>query len=455
MLSAAHYVIDMLGKTFRRSGAQNAGILAAADCLSTGLAIITTVISARLLGPNDYGQAAIIMAYPSLILSLASFKSITVTTRYCASFHGSDQKDKLGAICKVGYAIDFGAFVLPLLAVMLTGRWVIDRIYELPTNMFWLMAIYAASFLFLSFRGTSFAVVTAFEEFRLLALLSILDRGMTLTLTAPLLAAGFGVRGMIIGMAAGNLLTGLVNLRTATALLSRHGVGAWWKTPIESIHALRHELFSFFGWNYLTVTLGGLLIQVPLMLLGNFRGPEEAGFYRLALSLKNVSAHPQNAAKRVVYPRLSAQWSSGEHEGLDRLLKRWTLHWGLSMGGLQLLTLPLLPLIVPMVLGDGYHVMVRGAQMMVAASAVSTMFFWLPSVYYASGKIDLWTKAYGLYSTLVIGLAWVCIQHWGFSGLAGLVALGEVLFAVSAVCIFIVARGQLYGKASSTLVETR
>ena len=31
------------------------------------------------------------------------------------------------------------------------------------------------------------------------------------------------------------------------------------------------------------VTLSGLLTQVPLMLLGKFRGPEEAGFYRLAL----------------------------------------------------------------------------------------------------------------------------------------------------------------------------
>lgn len=455
MIRVAHYMIDTLGKTFRRSGAQNAGILATADCISMGLAIMTTVISARPLGPNDYGQTAIILAYPSLLLSLASFKSITVTTRYCASFRGVDEKDKLGAICKVGYAIDFGAFVLPLLAVMLTGRWVMDRIYELPTNMFWLMAIYAASFFFLSFRGTSYAVLTAFEEFRLLALLSILDRGMTLILTVPLLAAGFGVSGMIMGIAAGNLLTGLVNLTTATALLSRHGIGAWWKASFASIQPLRSELFSFFGWNYLMVTLGGLLIQVPLMFLGKLRGPEEAGFYRLALSLKNMSAYPQNAARRVVYPRLCERWSSGKHAGFDRVLKRWTLHWGLSVGGLQLLVLALLPMIVPIFLGDGYHLMVQGAQIMVAASVVNTIFFWLPGVYYASGKIDLWTKAYGLYSALVIGLAWICIQHWGFLGLAGLVALGEVLFTVSAVCIFIAAGGKFYRKTSSTLVETR
>jgi O-antigen/teichoic acid export membrane protein len=443
MINAAHHMIDTLRKTFRHSGAQNAGTLAVAACISTGLAIITTVISARLLGPTGYGQAALILAYPSLLRSLASFKSISVTTRYCASFHGADQKDKLAAICKLGYATDLGAFLVPFVLVMLTGWWVIDSIYNLPTNMFWLMAIYAASFPFLSLTGTSFAVLTAFEEFRLLALLSVLDRAMILALAVPLLVAGFGVPGMIMGMAAGNLIIGLVAFSMATALLSRHEIGAWWKSSFESIQPLRYELFSFFGWNYLMATLSGLLSQAPLMLLGKLRGPEEAGFYRLALTLENISAHPQSAARRVVYPRLSARWSSGEHEGLDGVLKRWTLRWGLPLGGLQLLALPILPIVVPLVLGNGYHLMVKGAQMMVAASTVNTMFFWLPSVYYASGKIDLWTKAYGLYSALIIGLAWICIQWWGFFGLAGLVALGEVLFAVSAICMFAV----IYGKS--------
>ena len=44
----------------------------------------------------------------------------------------------------------------------------------------------------------------------------MLDRGVTLILAVPLLVAGFGVTGMIIGMAAGNLVIGLVALSMAT-----------------------------------------------------------------------------------------------------------------------------------------------------------------------------------------------------------------------------------------------
>ena len=43
MLSESHFMIDALRKVFRHSGAQNAGTLAAADCLATGLGVITAL----------------------------------------------------------------------------------------------------------------------------------------------------------------------------------------------------------------------------------------------------------------------------------------------------------------------------------------------------------------------------------------------------------------------------
>ncbi len=77
--------------------------------------------------------------------------------------------------------------------------------------------------------------------------------------------------------------------------------------------------------------------------------------------------------------------------------------------------------------------MVVGLQVMMLGVAVSAVFFWLSVFYYAFGKISLWTKAYGLYTLLVIGLAWSCVQQWGFTGMAGLVGLGKVLFTVTMV----------------------
>jgi hypothetical protein len=81
--------------------------------------------------------------------------------------------------------------------------------------------------------------------------------------------------------------------------------------------------------------------------------------------------------------------------------------------------------------------MVSGAQIMMTGAAVSAMFFWLNAGYYASGRIGLWTRGYGIYTTVVLGLAWWCVQQWGFLGVAGLVTLGKVLFTVvmAIICI--------------------
>jgi O-antigen/teichoic acid export membrane protein len=75
---------------------------------------------------------------------------------------------------------------------------------------------------------------------------------------------------------------------------------------------------------------------------------------------------------------------------------------------------------------------------------VSAVFFWLNPLYYASGKIGLWTKVYGLYAVLAIGLSWFCIQQWGFFGMATVVAVGKVLFT-----LWMTARIMVSGKLSN------
>ena len=80
--------------------------------------------------------------------------------------------------------------------------------------------------------------------------------------------------------------------------------------------------------------------------------------------------------------------------------------------------------------------MVSGLQIMMVANAVSATFFWLNSVYYASGKVALWTIANGIQTVLVVGLAWFCIAQWGFLGVASLITAGKVVFTIGMVLVF-------------------
>lgn len=408
----------------------NTILLTIGQYVSSTLGFLTIVISARLLGPDQYGVAVMLAAYPSLLLSLASFKSVTVTTRYLAGFRSANKVEKLQAVCKLGYEVDFLAFSFPLVVTALTGGWIVHHILGLSSRMFWLMMVYAASFLFLSFRGTSYAVLIAFEEFRLLSLLYATERALIFIGVVTLVSMGFGVAGKLYGVALGNVLFGLISLVTGTFILSRNKIPPWWKAPVKSIET--REVFSSLGWNYLTATLNGLITQVPLMLLGKFRNPEEAGFYSLATSLASISSHLRNAAEKVFYSRLSARWGKGEgEETFSYSIRQWMIRGGIPLSLVVLWLIPVLPIVIPFIFGKNFSPMVTGAQILLFAEAAKSFFFWLGPYYYTLGKFGTWSKGYALYTTIFLVLSWICVPVLGFWGIAIIQAIGEVVFLSS------------------------
>ena len=419
-----------LGRTLRHPAAWDVGALTVGQYLAAGLGLLTTIVAARLLGPSGYGRAALILAYPALLLSLGSFKAITVSTRYLAGFRRTGRREEFRAICKIAYGIDVAAFLGVFLTVLLTGGWVAEYVYASP-DLYGLMVLYAASFPFLAFRGNSYAVLTAFEEFRMLSMLYVLGGGMTLVLVTGFLALGYGVRGMIAGMALSHVMIGLITLAVATALMIRRDIGAWWSGSLTSIRSLRKELVSFFGWNYLMTTLSGMLAQVPVMFLGRMRGAEEAGFFRLAMSVTNIAGYPQSAAGRVVYPWLSGRWAeTKDRESIRVSVIRWTVRGGLPLGVAILLLVPALPFVVPLVFGEEYQPMVPGAQVLLLGGAAGALFFWLVPYHYATGRVAFWTKRFAVYTALALGFGLVSVQWWGFWGIAIVFGVGRITFSV-------------------------
>ncbi len=197
---------------------------------------------------------------------------------------------------------------------------------------------------------------------------------------------------------------------------------------MKPVAQMKGELLGFFGWNYLLVTLSGLVGQLPIIFLGRLRSPEEAGFYRLATSITTVGSYFESSLGRVVYPVLSARWGIEKREQIFASLRRWTLTAGLPVSLLLVVIIPLLPLAMAIFFGPAYQPAVPGIQVMVIGAAVSALFFWLSAFYYASGAVKFWTLGYALYSLLVISGGWFIIQQWGFLGIAALVALGKMAF---------------------------
>jgi len=430
MISQVSKLLTNKQVIFRHRLAEWASLVAVSQYIAAALNMVTSVLMARLLGPTNYGLAALAVAYPALLWSFVSVKSMSVITRYVAIFRTKRDPEKLKGIIKLGYGLDFFVSLFALVLVAISSEWVSKNFYRQP-QLAWLMVIYACSFPFFSLIGTSWAILSSWERFRLLAIFEVLHAFFKLTLSAGLIVAGLGMAGAVIGMGLAQAGAGLIMMAAATDLLIREDLRAWWKASLRSVVPLKRELMGFFGWNYLSVTLSGLLVEVPMMLLGHFRGPEEAGFYRIALSIGTVGSYLEASLGRVIYPTLSGRWSLESEEKLIRALKRWTLKIGLPISGILIFTTILFPYLLPLLYGYSYRSAVLGVQVIMLGVAISVAFFWLNSFYYASKRVHIWVVGYAIYTILVIGLGWLIVRPWGFLGLSGLMTASKVLFTLS------------------------
>ena len=432
MMTSIRKSIDNYALIISRSSLARGGLsLAATQYLSAAIGFGITIFVTRWLGPNDFGKAAIVMSYPSLLWSFLSFKPVSVTTRYISGFRETGRWDDLKAVIRWGYGVDVGLSILTLILVSLTAGWVSSHFLGLP-EFAWLMVAYASAFPLMALAGNSWAILLSWERFSLCAFFQVMPALLEIVLIVIAFFMNAGVVGFVLARAAALAASGLGMMMVASLILRREGLGDWWKKQSgQVIFHWRTKFAKLLGWNYLLVTLSGLVDQLPVMFLGRFRGPEEAGFYRLATSLMVASTYLQSSAGKVVYPRLSQWQEIGAVELIKGSLKRWTIWAGLPMFGVLLFVVLLLPVLVPFVFGSQYKPAILGAQMMIASVSVSSLFFWLNPLFYAYKRVNVWVKGYLLYALAVIALGWFMSQKWGFVGISAFVAIGNVLFTLS------------------------
>ena len=72
-----------------------------ASYLGAAIGLLTSIIATRLSSPTEYGTAALIMSFPSLLWSIASFKPSSIATRYIVRYRADGQHDHVLSICSL------------------------------------------------------------------------------------------------------------------------------------------------------------------------------------------------------------------------------------------------------------------------------------------------------------------------------------------------------------------
>jgi O-antigen/teichoic acid export membrane protein len=314
---------------------KNSTYLFSSNSVAIVLSMLQGIFAARLLGANNFGiLAGVIIPFVSDIHRLVSFRMSEPVVKYLNQFLAEGRKDRAAAMVKGAFLVEtmvtLLAYGILALATPLAGRYLAkDPQYN---QLFLLYGLFL--FTYIGYE-TATGVLQAWNRFNQLALIRLVQSGLTAGL---ILAAYLGKGGLIHVLLAyllGRALEGITILVLASRLVHRELGSGWWRASIKLMPD-RRELGRFALSTNLQGTLNLIFRDSETILISLLRTPAEAGYFRIALAVINLVTMPIDPFIAPTYREISRTIAEQDYDLTRRLLKRVSIiagTWTLAAGG--------------------------------------------------------------------------------------------------------------------------
>ncbi len=387
----------------------NSSYLFASNAISAFISIVT----AGLLGVNDFGVLGIITNFGSNVNRLLSFRMSEVVVKYMGESLEQGDKARAAAVVKMAGLVEavtslaaFGVLVLiaPLGALFIAK----------DSHLSGLFILYGTMILANLTTETATGVLRVTGHFRSQAMIIFLQSLLVAGLFFLVVSRGATLEGILWIYWIGKVVLGLGPILLALYWMPKTVGKGWFRTDFSSMPALK-DFFRFaFSTNF-SGTINVLARDSEVQWVGIFIGPAAAGYYKVALALVSFIIMPIDPFIATTYPEITRAFVSRQWDRLRRLLRRVTLisaAWtttvaiGLLLIGRQVLFsnwtvlgrthhiyppeyLPAYPVLLILLIGYGF----------------ANIIFWNRSLLLSEGKADeaLWIAFLAM--LLKVGLA--------------------------------------------------
>jgi O-antigen/teichoic acid export membrane protein len=221
------------------------------------LALLASVITARLLGKVLFGELGIIQSTSSMFGSLASFGMGLTAAKHVAEHRFSDPA-QAGRIIGLSSAIAWGGGFLMALGVVCFAPWLAAHTLAAP-HLTEMLQVGAVCVWFNVVCDAQLGTLNGFEAFRQRSLIQIVAG----VVSFPMAIAGvwfWGLRGAVWAFAASQGAVVLMNHVQIRKLASQAGIAISWAVSARELRVL---------WTFSLPTLLGAAVYVPAMWAAN------------------------------------------------------------------------------------------------------------------------------------------------------------------------------------------
>ena len=304
----------MAQSVLRRRVATAAGLY-----LSVALGILGTIAAARILGLEDFGRFATVMAVVGLAQTLLDLTVEESLTKFGFRYIAGEDWGKLRRLFRRALELKLVGGALATVLLLLLAP-LADAVFggdELAAPM----VAAAALPLLAAPENVSASALLLRGRYDLRGWL--LSVTMAIRLVAILVGASFGVTEALAAMVVGQLV--------ATAIAGTAGAVALRRFPHAEGMALgndRREIVSFVVQSSIATGVISLRAALTPVLLGVVAGTTQVGYYRVALAPQSGFSAASAPVRLVLLTEQTRDWEHGRAQTVLRGVKRYSLGGG-------------------------------------------------------------------------------------------------------------------------------
>lgn len=294
----------------------NIGHIMSGNAASSGIGLFAVAVTARTLGPTEYGILALIISFSRAVERLVSFQSWQPMIRYGAGLDPVKDAGALKSLFKFGLLIDIAAGVAAWL-VGIGALWIASQWYDWNTTTFETGLAYCTVLLF-NLSGMPTAVLRLAGRFRVVAYGQVGSAVVRLGLCLAVAHLGGGLAAFAMVWAATQILGSLTLLGSGFWQLRRQGLTGLWRAPIAGITQRFGGLWRFTWSANLSLTLRSSANQLDTLIVGALAGPAAAGLYHIAKQVGRIAQQVGTQVQAVIYPDIAKLWAAGRRDEFRR-----------------------------------------------------------------------------------------------------------------------------------------
>jgi len=228
--SGSHQTI----KTVKQRLFRNASWLFGGKTVAGGFSALQTVVLARILGVDDYGLLALIIAYVDILNNFFDFRVWETATKYIGAFWTNGDREKTLSFIKLSYIIDITSGILAFIIAIVTAKIASSYLIHSP-NAYTLIWIYSLSLLIDTANSTSDAILRVFDRFKRIAFISSFISLFRLILVILLLYLGMRINGVLFSFVLASFLGFSIRIWIVSKTLRENQLTNWWKSDLSVV----------------------------------------------------------------------------------------------------------------------------------------------------------------------------------------------------------------------------